>query len=350
MQTVVPTKLELVRSLSKDLKTASKNLGRAEARQLVDLYYQMQDFRIGTANQIRSIVQGNQEEPCETIKFFRDNFQTLEDQIKKVLDIYTDNDPVGIWAKSVVGIGPVIAAGLIANLDVEERPTAGHFWSYCGLNDNNRPWLGREKTTKIVNEVLGNKKNKDINYADFCMICAKTQWNPDTLINATDNKGNSIFIKDGKYTFKKEDIIKQCSKRPYNARMKTLCWKAGQSFVKVSNNPNDIYGKIYQKRKAFELVANDKGEYKEQAKEKLEKYNIGKNTDAYKYYIEGKLPPAHIQARCERYAVKIFLSHLHKVMYMVKYGVEPPKPFAISILNHAHEIECPFIDKIKEFI
>ena len=29
--------------------------------------------------------------------------------------------------------------------------------------------------------------------------------------------------------------------------------KLGESFVKVSNNPKDFYGKIYQQRKAYEL-------------------------------------------------------------------------------------------------
>lgn len=117
------------------------------------------------------------------------------------------------------------------------------------------------------------------------------------------------------------------------------CWKISQSFVKVSNNPNDIYGKIYQQRKAYETLKNDNFEYKEQALECAKK--VGKTTEAYKYYSIGKLPPAHIQARAERKAVQIFLSHLHKVMYMNEYGKEPPKPFAIDILKHAHEIPCP---------
>ena len=69
--------------------------------------------------------------------------------------------------------------------------------------------------------------------------------------------------------------------------------------------------------------------------------NIGKTTDAYKAYIQGKLPPAHIQQRAERYAVKIFLSHLHEFWYEQHYGEKPPKPFAIEILGHAHQIPRP---------
>ena len=342
--------LASLKKLTKDIKNGAKTLGTKEARYLVDTYYDLQDFRIQTQNKIRGLIQSESEEPCETILYFKDNFSTLEENLKKVLDSYTDGKVVGRWCKSIVGIGPVIAAGLLSNLDVDNKPTAGHFWSYCGLNDNNRPWIGREKTKKIIDEVLGDKKSKDITYEDFCKCCVKTQWKPENLIEAIGKDGKKIFYsKDGKeYSFKKEDIINQCAKRPYNAKVKTLCWKLGQSFVKTCNNPNSVYGKIYQQRKVYEQEKNERHEYKEQAEAKAK--IVGKTTEAYKYYSQGMLPPAHIQARAERYAVRIFISHLHKVMYMVEYGVEPPKPFAISILGHGHEIEVPNLDMITEYL
>ena len=40
----------------------------------------------------------------------------------------------------------------------------------------------------------------------------------------------------------------------------------------------------------------------------------------------------------KRWAVKIFLAHLHHVMYVEHYGAEPPKPYAIDILGHGHMI------------
>ena len=129
--------------------------------------------------------------------------------------------------------------------------------------------------------------------------------------------------------------------RPYNAKLKVLCWKIGQSFVKVSNKDSDVYGKIYKQRKEYETAKNENGDYADQAKAKLEEYKIGKDTEAYKWYTQGKLPPAHIQQRCERYAVKIFLSHLFSVWYEYDRGEKPPKPYALAILNHAHEIEIP---------
>ena len=72
------------------------------------------------------------------------------------------------------------------------------------------------------------------------------------------------------------------------------------------------------------------------------KKNFKKTTEAYKAYIKGKLPPAHIQARSTRYAVKLFLSHLHEVWYKHEFGKNPPNPFALEHEGHVHKIEPPF--------
>lgn len=331
--------LEAVNKLSKDIKQGGATLGKDEARFLVDTYYNMQDFRITTANQIRSITKSETEEPHETIAFFGDQFSTLESSIQKVLDVYTMSSPVGRWCRSITGVGPVITAGLLAALNVEDRPTAGHFWSYCGINDNNRPWLGKVKSQEIVDSVLKGKKNKDINIEDVTEICRLSKWRLNTILDTKDGKGNKIFVKGDAYKFDKDNLVKACSKMPYNKTLKILTWKLGESFVKVSNNPNDFYGKIYQERKALEQSKNERLEYKAQADAKVNR--VGKSTEAYKYYSQGMLPPAQIQARAKRYAIKIFLSHLHTVMYFDRYGVMPPKPFAIEHCGHAHYIEVP---------
>ena len=131
------------------------------------------------------------------------------------------------------------------------------------------------------------------------------------------------------------------TKRPWNARLKVLCWKAGESFVKFSNAEECYYGRIYKQRKEQEQQKNEALEFSDQAAKVLETKNIGKDTDAYKAYSVGKLPPAHIHARARRYAVKLFLSHLHGEMYRTLLGKEPPLPYPVAILGHAHVIEPP---------
>ena len=130
-------------------------------------------------------------------------------------------------------------------------------------------------------------------------------------------------------------------KRPFNAALKTLCWKAGQSFMKFSKKDECFYGKLYRERKALEVERNESLSFKEQAVRILQEKSIGKTTDAYKAYSVGKLPAAQIDARARRWAVKMFLSHLHEKMYEDHYGGRPPKPFAIEHLGHAHYIAPP---------
>jgi hypothetical protein len=263
--------IEVIAKLTKDLKSAATHLTDAEARYLVDAYYTIQEYRIAAAAQVREAKKGG--EPNEVLGWLFDNQKAIENQIKRALDIYTDAKPIGVWAKSICGIGPVLAAGLIAHIDITKAPTAGHIWSFAGM-DPTKEW----------------------------------------------GKGE---------------------KRPWNARLKVLCWKIGESFVKVSGNANDVYGKYYIERKQYETAANDAGKFTDQAKAKLEKCKIGKDTDAYKSYIQGKLPPAHIHARAKRYAVKLFLAHYQEMAYRLHYGEAPPNPYPMAILGHAHKINPP---------
>lgn len=265
--------LTLLQKLSRDLKKAAETLSDQEARYLVDTYYQIQEYRKRSDNQSRELSTAQSGEPHELFIFFADNFRIIENQIKNVLHEYAKSKPIGQWLLGITGIGPVIAAGLLAHIDIKKVQTAGQIQAFAGL-DPTKKW----------------------------------------------EKGQL---------------------RPWNAKLKVLCWKIGQSFVKVSNNDKDVYGKIYKIRKEYEQAKNEAGDYADQAAQILKSKNIGKDTDAYAYYSKGMLPPAHIQQRCERYAVKIFLSHLFSVWYEMDRGEKPPKPYAISILGHAHEIPIP---------
>jgi hypothetical protein len=61
-------------------------------------------------------------------------FAFIEKQVQRHLLKYAEDSRVGQWMLSQIGIGPVIAAACLAYLDIGKAPTAGHFWSFCGLN------------------------------------------------------------------------------------------------------------------------------------------------------------------------------------------------------------------------
>lgn len=251
----------------KDIRKAALTLGINEARYLVDSYYIAQGSRIRADSQIRSM----KEEPNLLLQYISEQESEVEKAIKKALQDYVESHPVGKWLLSIYGIGPVIAAGLLSMIDINQAPTAGHIQAYAGL-DPTKKW----------------------------------------------EKG---------------------CKRPWNTLLKTICWHAGQSFMKFSGKDECIYGKLYLEKKAYYEQKNEAGDYAEEAKLGLTKYK--QQTDAYKYCLAGKLPQAQIDARARRWAVKIFLSHLHDVWYRHEFKKAPPAPYAIAILGHAHMFEVP---------
>lgn len=257
--------------LTRDLAAAGKLLSTQEARFLVDAYYTIQADRMRANAQMRALKESG--EPNKLLEWLAEQNETLEKQIQRALDKYSAAHPVGAWMRSICGIGPVIAAGFLAYIDITRCPTAGHIWSYAGLNPDQK-------------------------------------W----------EKGQ---------------------KRPFNAALKVLCYKLGESFVKVQSSDNDTYGKMFKARKELEIQKNESGDYQVKAAEALARFHYGKDTEAYKAYSAGKLPPAHIHARARRWAVKIFLSHLHQVWYEFQFNKPAPKPYVVEHMGHVHIVPPP---------
>lgn len=137
--------LEPIKRLSRDLRKAASTLSTSEARFLVDHYYMMQRDRIRAAHQVRQLRESG--EPHEVLTWLNDNTGVLEASIKGALGVYAAAQPVGKWAQSITGIGPVISAGLLAHIDITKAPTVGHIWRFAGLDPTvvwnrkqKRPW------------------------------------------------------------------------------------------------------------------------------------------------------------------------------------------------------------------
>jgi hypothetical protein len=131
-------------------------------------------------------------------------------------------------------------------------------------------------------------------------------------------------------------------KRPWNAQLKRLCWLLGESFVKVSGRDGDVYGHLYQERKAYEVANNDAGRLAGTATERLKRAKQQKaDPGLIAIFESGKLPAAALHARAKRWTVKVFLAHWHGEAYRQHYGTEPPLPYPIAHLGHAHIIKSP---------
>lgn len=272
--------------LTADLKKMARELTRAEVRAVVDSYYSMQKIRIGAGNQIgameREAAKGQETaegvEPLKSIPvptgllgWLHDAGATIEDRIGKVLDIWTDELAIGRWLKSHMGIGPILAAGLIAHIDIARPNTAECIWSFAGL----RPGI----------------------------------------------------------------VWKKGMKRPFNAKLKTLCWKIVSSFKMQSWRDDCFYGKLYQQRKRYEVERNEAGGQAERAKKLLAESPV-KDKDVRAVWESGKLTAGHLDAMAMRWTVKLFLSHMYEVWRQME-NLPVAKPFAYSQLKHQEASYIP---------
>lgn len=288
-----------------------------DIRYLHDLYETVQRNRIRLTNALSAAERNEVDDPCTTVALFAGFYSVLEDTVAKTLAAWTKQSQIGQWAMSITGIGPILAAGLIANIDIEQCPSVSSLWRFAG-QDPTLQWLGAAKATALVDGIM--MKRKEVEYEDILAVCQITGQNPSRLRSLIER------IYDGDVS--KEHLKKTLARQPWNAGLKKLCWKLGDSFVKVHNNPNSYYGRVYEERKAQEIRKNAAGDFKSQADEKSG--IVGKSTEAYKAYKVGKLPPKQIDMRARRYAVKRFLAHYWEQAYRFTYGKEPPTPYIIG--------------------
>lgn len=332
---------ESLDKLTRDMKKAASLLSRQHARWLTDMYYQMQQYRITSANQIRQ--SGETNEPNEVFTWFLSSFKSQEANLKNALGTFARTYKVGKWLQSIVGIGDVLSAGLLGHLDIRmSKVSASGFIRYCG-QDPKREWLGREKATTLVKKHLDDIPNsRELELINLVKIGEEISTKPDSILKAVTKEGKKCS---------KAELIKYLSKPPYNSFLKTLCFKINESFVKFKNHPKGgLYGGIYETHKLRIMARNERGEYAETAAEILKAKNYNKSTEAYKAYSEGKLPQAHMHMRAMRKVISIFLSHLHHVMYLDYYGENPYHPYAFDKLDHDRDsyIAPPNLEVLQE--
>jgi hypothetical protein len=302
LQPIIKLNRDLMSALTREIPGG---VTTNEARFLVDQYYTIQKARIGNSNRCKGLDRDaekseNEPEPHEALDRFSHDFAILEENTKKILGWWVDSHPMSWFFDNTLGVGPVLAAGLLAHIDIERCETEGQVWAFAGL-DPSKAW----------------------------------------------GKGE---------------------KRPHNTALKTICWKIGDSFVKLSGRADSFYSRIYKERKVYEWQRNLSGGLSEQATASMERKKYGKATDQHAWYTGGcdpekvraqlelgktptaasckgdhgvpMLSPAHIDARARRYAVKLFLSHLFEC-WRAELGLPYQRPYVIAHGGHAHYVAPP---------
>jgi hypothetical protein len=297
--------LEPILKLSRDIKNSAGILSINQAKFLVSNYYKIQDYRLSYQSQIRQL--SKSEEPHEIFAWLFTQAETLEKQIQGALDKYSMSSTLGRWARDIYGIGPVITAGLLAHIDIHRAPTAGHLWSFAGLNpkvkwnkSQLRPWnaalkelcfhagesfvkfFGNEKC--FYGKLYLERKAEELekNYRGEFAAQAEAALNEKTFGDDT----VSLLFYSGCFTADAARQIFECE----------------------------------EMTKRLKLVKDLKGEPMSGIR---------------------MLSPAHIHNRAKRFAVKIFLSHYHEMAFNTILKEAAPYPYPIEHLGHAHKVEIP---------
>ena len=114
-------------------------------RYLVDTYYQRQEGRKATANQL--LASSESQEPNVLLQYLTIQDLLCEETIHGALDSWCQIDPAAAWFREARGIGPVISAALCAYIDLDKAKTPSAVWRFFGLDPTaiwkpkcRRPW------------------------------------------------------------------------------------------------------------------------------------------------------------------------------------------------------------------
>ncbi len=219
-----------------------------EMKLIVGSYYEVQKTRIQL--QLRAkMLDRDYGRPEEFTNEFQQGVEKellkVEKDLKKRMEWHLSGVGIYVWLNSIKGIGPVLAGGLIAYIqDIERFDTVSKLWKYGG-------------------------------WAVY----------PDGTIQRR----------------------KKGEKLDYNPKLKQICWKIGESFVKIG----DFYRERYEEYRADEDENHP------------------------------DLSKGHRYARAKRRTVKLFLSHLWEKWRELE-GLETGEPYAIEHMDeHTHKIEPP---------
>ena len=303
---------EILERLNADLRTAAAALTQSEVRNTVDLFYQVQNFRIAAANIVRS----QPGEPNSISDWIFKNFQKIEKDIASAMGAFAAHYKVGQWLQSIYGIGPIISAGLLAHLEIKKAKTPGNFLSFAGMIEPKRqPWEKKQKRP----------------------------WNAKLKTLVTEKMGETFVKFSGKdecvygklYAKRKLRLIKQNAVGCFSDHALKRSKEVDDSTFAYQWYSGQYLGKDMGED-FFLLDLKQRGE-----KMKKCRLEAGKGTPM--------LPPAHLHQRATRVVAQMLLCHLHYVMYEDYWGKTYEfKPYVHS--SNYNNTSPGFDDKEHEWI
>ena len=265
-------------------------------RNLVEFYYDTQDFRLASANRLRQVsYDGIDVGTADAFKakLDPDSLKHYEHTVRDFLKYRLKDVPIYKELEDIKGIGPIIAAAIISWFEVHPH------WSACfGVKQAN----GKVKKCK--------KYKWENKYTPGAQPCPHTKWidpcHPSSWWKYAGLSvvGNEVVdgILQGGHAIRREKGVQT----GYNPKVKTLAWKIARSLLMAGN---EKYTAIYENRKRYEAkmhctdhvcTVEECGIQEDGARRCPHTHHCGDR--------ECGAPIGHIDTRAKRYMVKMFLA------------------------------------------
>jgi len=189
--------------------TSEEELRRyVELKRLVDIFYDVQDVRIRTANRERTI-------PGHTEGLYSDRLKRVERELLRNISMQLKDVPIWRgWLSTVKGIGPTLGAGWIANVMIAYRPVK----SLEACSEIQRAFHLKTKDKKILLPTIRG-------IGAFPNLSKFWKW-----LGLDVEEGHAPRRAQGK-------------KYGRNPKMAVLCWKTRKQFIMVGN---ETYRPLYE--------------------------------------------------------------------------------------------------------
>ncbi len=280
------------------------DLGRyVEMRRLHDIFYDVQDIRIRTANRERGM-------PKETFGVYSKRQRELERKVLGHLSSYLKSEP--IWKEflsKVRGIGPTLASGWVSNIMIK----------YSVVDD-------LDEATDLQKKYCMKTRDGKLLIPSIRGIVAFP-----TLSKLW--KWCGLDVVDGRAPRRRRG-----EKFGRNPRMRVLCWKTMRSFL--YQGEASPYYTIY---KAYKERYSTNSPYAAALKDPKQCFRYGECVErmegrAKRLGTPCKRPPCrlHIHALAARRTMKDFTKHLY-LNWRKLDGLPLTEPYEIAVLKHKHE-------------
>ncbi len=288
---------------------------------LVNVYYDIQKVRIIAGNRFKAAVRDgwmSEEEAKVEYKRVEDSLERYEKEIKKDIGAFAFGHPIWeLWLSRVRGVAEIISGGLLANIgDIAKFDTVSKLWAYAGLHvvksesSTGKRWFPTEEEAKAWAEPFVERARE------------KSQAQGKTFTKSQAETVRSRTLKGICWGDEVETELMAAKRRRgqvanRNSTLKTLCWKIGDSFNKISGPYQRILNKFKEqdRKKHPEPVKTDK---KDRDGKAIRKYSDG-----------------HIHERAKRRTVKLFLSHLWLV-WRESEGLPTREPYVKEYMGHSN--------------